>query len=85
MNITIYDLVPDPDVGEELSEDDILKKMKQFVYEFTNRYSTSGPPLHMGTLDQALAHSLFDPTNVGFCYCKYYWKNEIHFFSSLIH
>jgi hypothetical protein len=67
LNIYIYYLVPEPYVGEELLEDSILKGMEQFVYEFTNRYSTSGPSIYMGSLDQALTHSLFDPTNVGFC------------------
>jgi len=68
--MNIYYLVPDRYVGEEFLQDDISKKMEQFVYEFTIRYSTSGPPLYRGTLDQALTHSLFDPKNVNFYYCK---------------
>jgi hypothetical protein len=69
--MSIHYLVPDPYVGEELSEESISKAMEHFVREFTNRYPTSGPPLYIGTLDQALAHSLFNPTNVGvYCWQK---------------
>ncbi len=54
------DLLPD----EELSDDRILKALEQFLAEFTERYPTSGPPLYMGSLDQALTHSLYNQKNV---------------------
>jgi hypothetical protein len=84
--MNIYYLVPDRYVGEEFLQDDISKKMEEFLYQFNNRYPTSGPPLHMGALDQALADSLFDPMNVGFCCCKVISeKIRFIFFSSLLH
>jgi hypothetical protein len=62
-----YYLVPDPYVEEEILEDSPLKVTEKFLYRFANRYSTSGPTLYMGSLDEALAHSLFDPSNVSIC------------------
>ncbi len=56
--------MPYPYIGEELSDDRILEAMEQFVYEFTERYSTSGPPLCMGSLHQAMTQSLYNPENV---------------------
>ncbi len=58
--------MPYPYTGEELSDDRILEAMEQFVYGFTERYSTSGPPLCMGSLHQAMAHSLYNVKNVCF-------------------
>ncbi len=57
-------LVPDLDPDEPLSDDRILELMEQFVSGFTERYPTSGPPLCMSSLSQALQHSLYNPTNV---------------------
>ena len=58
--------MPDPYIGEELSDSSIKNAMEQFVRNFSKRYSTSGPILCMGSLYEALVHSLFDPVKVSF-------------------
>jgi hypothetical protein len=65
-NINKYYLVPDLHPDEELSDDRISKLIEQFVSEFTEQYPTSGPPLYMGSLDQALTHSLYNQKDVCF-------------------
>ncbi len=65
-NINKYYLVPNLDSDEELSDDRISELMVQFVSEFTERYPTSGPPLYMGSLDQALKHSLYNQKDACF-------------------
>ncbi len=70
MNVYKYYLVPDLLPDEELSDDRILKALEQFLAEFTERYPTSGPPLYMGSLDQALTHSLYNQKNVWFFVVK---------------
>jgi hypothetical protein len=66
MNIYKYYLVPDLLPNERLTDDRILEALEQFVREFTDRYPTSGPPLCIGSLHKALAHSLFNQQDVCF-------------------
>ncbi|CAF1459691.1 unnamed protein product [Rotaria sordida] len=55
-------LMPEPYVGEERSSNDETRAMEQFARVFFERYLTPGPALDMGSLDEAITHSLFDPS-----------------------
>ncbi|UJR18982.1 hypothetical protein I4U23_022111 [Adineta vaga] len=57
-------LMEDLRADEELSDNRISELMQQFLSEFTEQYPTSGPPLYMGSIDQALLHSLYNYNNV---------------------
>jgi hypothetical protein len=56
--------VKDLHPNEELSDDCISELMQQFVKGFSERYPASGPALFMGSLHQALTHSLYNQPNV---------------------
>ncbi|CAF5097903.1 unnamed protein product [Rotaria sp. Silwood1] len=53
-------LMPELRFEQEISENDIQAAIQKFAQNFAQVYPSSGPALYMGTLNEAMNHSLFD-------------------------
>ncbi|CAF4001642.1 unnamed protein product [Rotaria sp. Silwood1] len=59
-------LMPELRFEQEISENDIQAAIQKFAQNFAQVYPSSGPALYMGTLNEAMNHSLFDFIEVDF-------------------